>query len=221
MVIIPSYNESSVLGKVVKAVRKFASLVVVIDDGSAVPVQAKLLGRNVRVLRHAINLGQGAALQTGFNYVLEKTRATHVVTFDADGQFDPNEIRPLIKLQAKTKADVILGSRFLGSTKHLSGARKLLLKLGILFTWLFSGILLTDTHNGFRVITRSALKKIELVQNRMAHASEIIDLIRRYKLSFKEAPVTVTYTDYSKDKGQSGFNSLNIVRDLFIWRFFE
>ncbi len=220
-VVIPSYNESSVLKQVVSAVKKFASLVVVVDDGSNLPIQVSKLGIKTVVLRHPINLGQGAALQTGFNYVLEKTSATHIVTFDADGQFDPNEINRLIKLQIKTKVDILLGSRFLGATKYLSWPRKMLLKLGILFTWIFSGILLTDTHNGFRVITRAALKKIELVQNRMAHASEIIDLIRRYKLSYQEAPVTVTYTDYSKNKGQSNLNSLNIIRDLFIWRFFE
>jgi len=89
-----------------------------------------------------------------------------------------------------------------------------MLKLGILFTWIFSEIKLTDTHNGFRALSKKALESIKITQNRMAHASEIIDEIKRNNLSYLEMPVTVKYDDYSKQKGQSNLNSVKIFLEL-------
>jgi hypothetical protein len=112
----------------------------------------------------------------------------------------------------------VLGSRFLGAAVGMSLARRLLLGAAVLFTRITTGMQLTDAHNGLRLITSEGLKRIELRQNRMAHASEILEQIGASGLPYAECPVTVHYTDYSKAKGQSGLNSINIVLDLVLQR---
>lgn len=213
--IIAAYNEEKKVAKVVNEVSKYVDLVVIVDDGSKDKTSEVIKSKKAIVLKHCINLGQGAALQTGFDYV-KKINPSVVITYDADGQFEAEEIPKIMKPILDNKADMVLGSRFLGKTINMSPIRKYILKLGIMFTWLFSEIKLSDTHNGFRALSHKALNKIEITQNRMAHASEIIDEIKRNNLSYKEIPVTVKYDDYSKQKGQSSLNSVKILIDLII-----
>jgi glycosyltransferase involved in cell wall biosynthesis len=153
------------------------------------------------VLEHLINRGQGAALKTGITYALRQG-AEAVVTFDADGQHDPNEIAALLEPLEKNEVDIVLGSRFIKSGSNVPPLRRMALKAGILFTRVMSRINVTDTHNGFRAMNRVAAEKIKIVQDRMAHASEILDEIVYHKLRYKEVPVTITYSYYSKEKGQ-------------------
>jgi len=213
VVVIAAYNEEKKIKAVVDSVAKYADLIVVVDDGSKDKTSHVVNNKKAVVLRHCINLGQGAALQTGFEYA-KKLDPDVVVTYDADGQFLAEEITSIIKPILDKKTDVVLGSRFLGKTINMSPVRKYILKLGILFTWIFSEIKLTDTHNGFRALSKKALESIEITQNRMAHASEIIDEIKRKNLSYLEVPVTVKYDDYSKQKGQSSLNSVKILIEL-------
>ena len=213
VVVIAAYNEEKKIKTVVNSVAKYVDLVVVVDDGSKDKTSDMVSNKKAVVLRHCINLGQGAALQTGFKYV-KKINPEVVVTYDADGQFLAEEIPLMIKPILEKKVDVVLGSRFLGKTINMSPIRKHILKLGILFTWIFSEIKLTDTHNGFRALSKKALESIEITQNRMAHASEIIDQIKLKNLKYIEVPVTVKYDDYSNGKGQSSLNSVKIVLEL-------
>jgi len=213
VVVIAAYNEEKKIKTVVDSVAKYVDLVVVVDDGSKDKTFEMVNNKKAVVLRHCINLGQGAALQTGFEYV-KKMSPKVVVTYDADGQFLAEEIPSMVKPILEKKVDVVLGSRFLGKTINMSPVRKYMLKLGILFTWVFSEIKLTDTHNGFRALSKKALESIKITQNRMAHASEIIDEIKRNNLSYLEMPVTVKYDDYSKQKGQSSLNSVKIFLEL-------
>lgn len=213
IVVIAAYNEEKKVGKVVNDVSKFVDLIVVVDDGSKDKTAHVVKNKKAVVIKHPINLGQGAALQTGFDYA-KKFNPRVVVTFDADGQFLAKEIPKMIKPIMERKVDMVLGSRFLGKTVNMSPVRKYVLKLGILFTWIFSEIKLTDTHNGFRALSNKALNEIEIIQNRMAHASEIIDQIKIRSLSYTEVPVTVMYDDYSKAKGQSSLNSVKILLEL-------
>jgi hypothetical protein len=124
-------------------------------------------------------------------------------------------VEPIIKNQA----EVVLGSRFLGKTIALPLSRKIVLKLGIVFTNVFSGIKVNDTHNGFRALSKKALQFIKLKQPRMAHASEILDQIARYQLGYVEVPVTVVYDSYSKKKGQSLWNTISIMIDILMQKF--
>src|SRR5712692_1283282 len=108
-VVIPAFNEGPVIGEVVMAVRVLCDSVVVVDDCSDDDTGAKALEAGATVLRHPINLGQGAALQTGIRYSLSRG-AGYIVTFDADGQHRPEDITVLLDTQVKTGADVVLGS---------------------------------------------------------------------------------------------------------------
>jgi glycosyltransferase involved in cell wall biosynthesis len=167
------------------------------------------------VLRHPINRGQGAAIQTGLTFAARRS-TPFVATFDADGQHDPADIDVMVEALDGSDAEVALGSRFLGTTVDLTGLRRLLLKGAIHFTTLTEGIRLTDAHNGLRVLTRAAAARIQLRHDGMAHASEFVQQIRSLPLRFVEVPVTIRYTAYSKAKGQSGRNSLGILIELFV-----
>jgi glycosyltransferase involved in cell wall biosynthesis len=216
-VVIPAFNEGSVIGEVVMAVRALYHNVVVVDDCSGDDTGAEALKAGATVLRHPINLGQGAALQTGFRYSLSRG-ANYIVTFDADGQHRPEDIGGLLDTQVKTGADVVLGSRFLGHAENIPRLRRMLLQLAIVFTRVTSGVKLTDAHNGLRLLTRRAAERIHIRQNRMAHASEIIDQIGALGLTVVEASVTIVYTEYSLRKGQKLGNAFNILLNLIVAR---
>lgn len=215
IIIIAAYNEEKKIASVVNEVSKYVDLIIIVDDGSNDKTANVVKNKKAVVLKHCINLGQGAALQTGFEYS-KKFNPKVVITYDADGQFEAKEIPKIIKPILDRETDVVLGSRFLGKTVNMSLIRKYILKLGILFTLIFSEIKLTDTHNGFRALSNKALNLVEITQNRMAHASEIIDEIKRNNLSYLEVPVTVKYDDYSKQKGQKSLNSVKILLELIM-----
>ena len=170
------------------------------------------------VARHVINCGQGAALQTGIDFAL-RHGAKVIVTFDADGQHSYDEIPNVIAPVEAGEADVALGSRFLGKTIDMPKMRKWVLKAGILFTRVVSRIKVTDVHNGFRAFSRDAAQRIRITQNRMAHASEILDQIRNAGLRFKEVPVTIRYSAETMAKGQSSWNAVRIAFQLLLGRF--
>ncbi len=216
-VIIPAFNEGPVVGDVVRQVRARHPKVVVVDDCSQDDTGAAAAAAGAVVIRHPINLGQGAALQTGIRYALA-TGADYVVTFDADGQHRASDIDVLLETQRRAKVDVVVGTRFLGATQNMPPLRRIVLKLAILFTRITSGVKLTDVHNGLRLFTRRAAARIRITQDRMAHASEITDQIRGLGLTLAEAPVTVIYTEYSLRKGQKLGNAIRIVADLVVGR---
>jgi glycosyltransferase involved in cell wall biosynthesis len=191
--------------------------VVVVDDGSTDETAQIALTHPVWVIRHPFNCGQGAALQTGIDFALAQG-ARAIVTFDADGQHSADEIARLAAPILADECDVVLGSRFLGSTVGMPWARRAVLKLGVLFTRVFSGIRVTDTHNGLRAFSPLAAREIRITQNRMAHASEILDQISHRGLAYREVPVTIHYDAETLAKGQSGWNALRIVSQLFLSR---
>lgn len=195
----------------------YNSVVVVVDDCSSDNTGATALQAGATVLRHPLNLGQGAALQTGIDYALRRG-ASHIVTFDADGQHRSQDIRVLLEMQVKTGADVVLGSRFLGHTENIPSLRRMILRLAVVFTHATSGVKVTDAHNGLRLLTRRAAERVHIRQNRMAHASELIEEIGALGLTVAEAPVTIVYTEYSLRKGQKLGNAFNILIELLVAR---
>ena len=217
-IVIAAYNEAKHVGAVVKSVRAAGyPWVIVVDDGSTDSTKHAAQAAGGDVLRHLINRGQGAALRTGIHYALENG-ADIVVTYDADGQFVPAEIKRIIQPIKDGTREVALGSRFLGAAKNISRGKKLVLKLGALVTYAFSGLYLTDSHNGFRAFNRRAAEKIQLTFDRMEHASEIIEEIAKHKLSYTEVPVTVIY----HRPGQHPLRSIKmgvklVVRKVFGW----
>jgi len=216
-VVIAAYNEARMIGSVVRGVRAHYGNVVVVDDGSADATAEEALAAGATVLSHPINLGQGAALQTGLAYAYGQ-RATRIVTFDADGQHAIEDVAVMLAIQDRLGVDVVLGSRFLGRTVNMPRSKHLTLKAAVLFTKLTTGMRLTDAHNGLRLLNRNAAGKIRLRQNRMAHASEFLSQVRHLHLTYAEAPVTISYSQYSVAKGQKLSNAFNIVLELIFGR---
>jgi glycosyltransferase involved in cell wall biosynthesis len=216
-IVIPALNEARTIGDVVAPLRARGWQVVVIDDGSSDATGAAARAAGAHVLRHVINLGQGAGLRTGFAFVQRQPVARVVVTYDADGQHQPDSVSVLLDALERSGGDVALGSRFLGAddSTHVPPARRALLRLATIFTRFTTGLALTDAHNGLRAFTVSAAARLRLTHNRMAHASEILNEISRLGLRYVEAPVTIKYTDYSMAKGQRPLDTLAILWDIF------
>jgi glycosyltransferase involved in cell wall biosynthesis len=216
-IVIAAFNEGPVIYDVVKSVRSHGYSIVVVDDGSDDDTRRRASEAGAWTVRHAINLGQGAAIQTGMTFALEK-KAGAIVTFDSDGQHNPDEIDGMLRTLIDNKADIVFGSRFLGGVVNMPMLKRLILKAGIVFSNATSGLCLTDTHNGFRAISRDAAFRIRLRRNRMAHASEFIKLTGELRLNWIEHPVHIAYTDYSKAKGQKLVGVFEILKDMLIAR---
>ena len=212
--VIPLYNEATVVREVISQARETFPYIVVVDDGSKDDSARQAAAAGAIVVRHPVNLGQGAALQTGFSYILEKTNANYVVTFDADGQHSTTDAAAMVAAAREEELAVILGSRFLQGPSPVGRLKRLVLRTAAAVSSRTSGMHLTDAHNGQRVIRRDVLVQLNLKQNRMAHASEIIRKIGATGLPWREFPVHIVYTDYSRSKGQSLWNSVNILVDL-------
>ncbi|SDQ19687.1 glycosyltransferase family 2 protein [Leucobacter chromiiresistens] len=214
-VVIPLYNEASVIGGVLADLLRVFPQVVCIDDGSRDGSGAIARAAGARVVNHPINLGQGAALQTGFAYALERG-AKYVVTFDADGQHRVVDAQAMLQRARDENLAIVFGSRFLDDRTQAGFMKKVVLKTAVLVTNWTTRTRLTDAHNGLRVIRADAVRGIHLRQDRMAHGTEIVVQLGRTGLPYAEEPVEVIYSEYSKAKGQSLLNSVNILIDLII-----
>ena len=214
-VIIPAYNEGARIGSVLDGALRFSRNVVIVDDGSSDDTVEVALQRDVWLLMHPVNMGQGAALQTGIDFVLGRG-ATCIVTFDADGQHDPEDIPRLVGALMNTGADFALGSRFLGSAEGIPSTRKLMLRAGVLFTRALSGVNVSDTHNGLRAMTRRGAESLHIRFNRMEHASEIIDRIGKSGLKYVEVPVRIRYSAATLAKGQRTVAALGLGIRVFL-----
>jgi glycosyltransferase involved in cell wall biosynthesis len=217
-VIIPVYNEGKVIQEVVEIVLKTFPNVVCVNDGSSDNSADEISKTKAHLINHPINLGQGGALQTGLDYALLDPKAKYFITFDADGQHSIEDAQRMLAELQKEHFDVILGSRFLekNSARNVPLKKRVLLKLAVWFTLITSGLELTDTHNGLRVFNRKAVEAIDITLPNMAHASEILTIIRQEGLKYKEVPVTIHYSEYSMSKGQSMLNAVNIIFDLLV-----
>ncbi len=215
-VVIPVYNEAAVVGDVVRELRQTYPLVVCVDDGSGDGSSQAVLDAGALLVRHPINLGQGAALRTGIEYAMTLPQVRWFVTFDADGQHDIVAIEPMVELLRTAQAQIVFGSRFLDRRSEIGGAKRAVLRAAIWYTRSSTGLALTDTHNGMRVFDREVAEALDLQMNGMAHASEVLSIVARRKFRYAELPVHIRYTTYSKSKGQPLINGVNILFDLLL-----
>ncbi len=212
--VIPLFNEGPVIHDVIAGARERFPRVVVVDDGSTDDSVARARAAGALVVEHPINLGQGAALQTGIEVALRLPGVEYLVTFDADGQHRVEDAEEMVQRLRDGEADVVFGSRFLDDRTRPGLLKRLVLKLAIAYSNLSTGVRLTDTHNGLRAFNRAAASRLNIRQNRMAHASEIIEQVGASGLRWVEHPVHIVYTDYSRSKGQSVLNAVNILTEL-------
>ena len=218
--VVPVFREEAVVGSVVRELRSSFPHVVCVDDGSPDRSAALAADAGARVVRHPVNLGQGAALQTGIEFALLDPGCRHLVTFDADGQHRVGDAVRMVELLRTGAYDVVLGSRFLGDATGLTPGRRLLLRTAAAVTRLTAGIPVTDAHNGLRAMTRGFAEDLEITMAGMAHASEITAAVGRLGARWTEVPVTIDYTDYSRAKGQRSINSVNIAFELSMHQLF-
>lgn len=223
-VLMPVYNDEAGLARTVRALADRAHAfgdvtLYLVDDGSETPVELDTLAaptRHFRVVfaRHAVNLGQGAALETARQLALADGAAHDAyLTMDADGQHGVDDALTLARA-VREGADVALGNRFLGSSNVPRG-RRILLHAARLFEWALTGLRLADAHNGLRGLSRNALERIPLRQNRMAHATEItVRISHAADLRLVEVPVSLRYTRDAMAKGQSSWGAFLILHDL-------
>ncbi|MFQ5620554.1 MAG: glycosyltransferase family 2 protein [Candidatus Nanoarchaeia archaeon] len=219
MIIIAAYNEEKAIGDVLKDLRDHDYKdVVVVDDGSS--DNTAEAAKEAHVVRHAINRGQGAALRTGLQYALDHG-ADIIVTFDADGQHQAKDLPKLVDPIKEGKVKAVLGSRFIGGLTKMPWKRKLLLKGSIIVQYLFYGIKLTDAHSGLRALHKDAASKIDIRSDGMAHSHEFAEQIHKHKITFKEAPIDVRYTEYTMSKGHGSFSQafkvlFAMLKDKFV-----
>ncbi|MEL0626270.1 glycosyltransferase family 2 protein [Salinibacterium amurskyense] len=215
-IVIPLYNEASVIGGVVAELREQFAHIVCVDDGSTDGSAHAAAEAGARVISHPLNLGQGAALQTAISYAVAQPGCEHIITFDADGQHRIVDALHMLERARTEKLDIVFGSRFLDDRTNPGIMKRVVLKTAVGVTNVTTGLKLTDAHNGLRVLSVEAASRLNLQQDRMAHATEIVLQLGRTGLPWGESPVEVLYTDYSKAKGQSLLNSINILFDLVV-----
>jgi polyprenyl-phospho-N-acetylgalactosaminyl synthase len=222
LIIIPVYNEKATIRSVVSELLDHSyNNVILVDDGSDQNILSEISDLNVFYIKHPVNLGQGAALQTGFDFA-KQLKCDVVVTFDADGQHDWNDIVSLVQPVINGDTDIVFGSRFLtAATSKVPRSRKYILKCARFVNYLFTGLLLTDAHNGLRAFNSKTLNVLQLTENRMAHATEILHEIKKHGLRFLEVGVNIRYTSYSKRKGQGNLSSIRIFSDLVLHKLFR
>jgi len=218
IVVVPAFNESAVVAESVRGIQAFGHSVIVVDDGSTdnTSIEAKAAG--ALVVRHPVNLGQGAAIATGIQFAVTSPNLRnwrYLVTFDADGQHDATSIDSLCGPLRTGVYDIVFGTRFWsGGTKGIRFSKRALLRLAVMLTRATHGLPVTDAHNGFRAMTRRVCSQIRIQHAGMAHASEFLSETKRHSLRYLEFPVEIRYTSYSKTKGQSSWNAINILFDL-------
>lgn len=215
-IVIPAFNEGSAILATIQGIPDDFPHVIVVDDGSRDDTREQVEATRAMLVKHPINLGQGAALQTGIDMALLDPGIDYVVTFDADGQHRIEDVRSMIDYADQHRVQIVLGSRFLGKAINMPSMKRIILKAAVWFSNITSGVRLTDTHNGLRVIHRSAAAKMKLELPDFSHASEIVERIGQQAFSYAEVPVTIIYSEYSRSKGQSMINAVNIAFDALL-----
>lgn len=224
-VVIPAYNEASVVQNVIKkALKVFNSSsyhisIVVVDDGSTDLTAREAIKGGAKVIKHILNTGAGGATSTGLRYA-QKNNFDIAATMDADGQHAPEDIVKGIDFILQSKADLVIGSRLIDSTGM--SKVKVLGNWGLSFiTYLLFGINSTDSQSGLRLFSRNALENLHWETNGYEFCSEMLWRANQQKLSIAEYPIKAIYTEYSKAKGQNNWNAIIIIKTLFKRRIAE
>jgi polyprenyl-phospho-N-acetylgalactosaminyl synthase len=214
-IVVPALNEASVIGDVISDVRSVFDHVVCVDDGSHDDTGDVALSAGAHVVRHPVNLGQGAAIQTGVEYARMQPGAAVFATFDADGQHRVKDVIRMIDRLSTDDVDLVIGTRFAdpGVVSHTPMLKRLVLRSAAALSTRSRRLGLTDAHNGLRVFNKTVADGFNLTMSGMSHADEIISLACENRWRVTEEPVEILYTEYSMSKGQPLLNGVNIIFD--------
>ncbi len=213
-IVVPAYNEASVIGDVITDIRSVFDHVVCVDDGSKDDTGDLALHAGAHVVSHPVNLGQGAAIQTGVEYARSRPGAQVFATFDADGQHRLKDVIAMIDRLSADDVDMVVGTRFAEpSANQPPLLKRIILRAAALLSPSSRQFRLTDAHNGLRVFNKKVADGLNITMSGMSHASEFITLAVENHWRIAEEPVEIIYTDYSKSKGQPLLNGVNIVFD--------
>lgn len=218
-IVIPVFNEKTVIRDVIEEVRKEGYRdIIIVDDGSKDQTYQKVKEiEAITVLRHKINRGKGAATKTGIE-AAKLLGAEIIVTMDGDGQHDPRDIKNLIDPIINENFDVVLGTR-LKNPDGMPFYKRIHNWIANLITWFLFGLWVTDSQSGFRAYSRKAADLINTKADRYDYDSEVIREIYIYNLNYKEVSIKVRYTDYSKNKLEKQ-NLANGIKTLYkmLWK---
>ncbi len=217
IIAIPAFNEAQVIGSVIQKVQYIfpEADLLVIDDGSSDDTQNVARRSGATVIRHRINRGLGGAIGTALAWA-QRQQADALVTIDADGQHDPQDIVTALKPVLEGQADIVIGSRMMGVKYAMPIDRRVINRVANFITSIMFGVTTTDSQSGFRVFGKKAIEGIQIKTNRMEVSSEIFAEISRLHLRLSEVPIKVIYTDYSRQKGQTNMNALAVLFRLFL-----
>jgi len=212
--VIPVYNEAPVIADVVEQARRTFPNIVCVDDGSRDGSAAQIRTTGAHLVRHPVNLGQGAAIQTGVEYARARPGARYFVTFDADGQHRVEDVLAMVDRLRAEPLDIVVGTRFTGEVSDsVPLIKRIVLRTVVALSPRTRRLGLTDAHNGLRAFDKTVADELDLTMNGMSHASEFVRLIDERSWRVAEQPVTILYTEYSISKGQSLLNGINILID--------
>lgn len=199
----------------IAGIRSVFPCVVCVDDGSADDTAVRARDAGAYVVRHPVNLGQGAAIQTGVEFARRRPGARLFATFDADGQHRVQDVQRMIERLDATDLDIIIGTRFAApaAAAAVPPLKRLVLRAAVRLSPRIRRLGLSDAHNGLRVFNRRVADRLDITMNGMSHAGEFIALIAENHWRVGEEPIEVLYTDYSKAKGQPLLNGVNIIFD--------
>lgn len=217
--IVPCYNEGTVIFDVLTNARETFPNIVGVNDGSADDSAAQIRAAGAHLVDHPVNLGQGAAIQTGVEYARAQPGAKYFVTFDADGQHQVKDVMRMIERLRTEPLDIIVGTRFAGQeNSQVPWIKRAVLKTVVMLSPRTKKLGLTDAHNGLRAFNRRVSEEMNIRMNGMSHASEIVSMIDKHGWRVDEEPVDILYTEYSMSKGQSLINGVNILADGLVAR---
>ena len=219
--VVPCYNEGTVIRDVLINARRTFPNIVAVNDGSPDNSAEEIHASGAHLINHPVNLGQGAAIQTGVEYARAQPGAACFVTFDADGQHQVKDVIRMVERLRRENLDIIVGTRF-GRPREeddqVPWIKRLVLRTVVLLSPKTRKLGLTDAHNGLRVFNQKVAQELNIRMNGMSHASEFIDQIVDRGWRIAEEPVDILYTEYSMSKGQSLLNGVNILADGFLAR---
>ncbi|MEJ4100610.1 glycosyltransferase family 2 protein [Corynebacterium mastitidis] len=219
--IVPCFNEGSVIGDVISQARETFPNIVAVNDGSADNSADAIHRAGAHLVNHPVNLGQGAAIQTGVEYARSQPGAHYFVTFDADGQHQVKDVLSMVDRLRTEPIDIVVGTRFgrpRSETDQVPWIKRVVLKTVVALSPRTRRLGLTDAHNGLRAFNKKVADQLNLRMNGMSHASEFVALMDELGWHVAEQPVEILYTEYSLSKGQSLFNGVNILADELLAR---